>query len=170
MLQALAEGGGDDARQMIGDRRWARGHSTSSGRTTAPPAQGGTQSQALGRSRGGVSTKIHLRTNAEGLPVAVQLMPSEAHDSTVYADLMADRGYDSDVSRDHVRSRGGTPEIPTKNNHLVPHSIDRALYARRNRIKNSRRVATPYDHTAASFLGFVLLAAIRQWINSVHVA
>jgi transposase len=92
--------------------------------------KGGTQNQALGRSRGGFSTKIHLRTNAEGLALAVQLTPGEAHDSTAYADLMADhgtnpevlladRGYDSDAIRDDVRSRGGTPEIPTKQNRLV---------------------------------------------------
>ncbi len=118
----------------------------------------------------------------------MQLTPGEAHDSTAYADLMADhgtnpkvlladRGYDSDAIRDDVRSRGGTPEIPTKKNRLVQHSVNRAIYAMRNRIerfinrlKNSRRVATRYDHTATSFLGFILLAAIRHWINFVHAA
>jgi transposase len=37
-------------------------------------------------------------------------------------------------------------------------------------LKNSRRVATRYDHTAGSFLGFVLLACIRLWIRFVHAA
>ncbi len=133
-----------------------------------------------------MSTKIHLRTNAEGLPLGVLLTPGEAHDSTAYDDLMgehdvdpdvllADRGYDSDAIRDDVRTRGGSPQIPTKRNRRVQHSVDRSLYALRNRIerfinrlKNSRRVATRYDHTASSFLGFVLLAAIRQWISFVH--
>lgn len=89
--------------------------------------------------------------------------------------LLADRGYDSDPIRDDVRARGGTPEIPTKRNRRVQHSVDRARYALRarieqfiNKLKNSRRVATRYDHTASSFLGFVLLAAIRQWIKFVH--
>ena len=74
----------------------------------------GTQNQALGRSRGWFSTKIHLRTNAEGLPIGILLTPGEAHDSTAYVDLMAecdadpdvllaDRGYDSDAIRDDVR-------------------------------------------------------------------
>ncbi len=91
--------------------------------------------------------------------------------------LLADRGYDSDAIRDDVRSRGGTPEIPTKKNRRVQHSVKCALYALRarieqfiNKLKNSRRVATRYDHTAESFLGFVLLAAIRQWISFVHAA
>ena len=91
--------------------------------------------------------------------------------------LLADRGYDSDAIREDVRARGTTPEIPTKKNRHVQHSVDRALYALRNRIerfinrlKNSRRVATRYDHTATSFLGFAMLTSIRQWINFVHAA
>ena len=60
--------------------------------------------------------------------------------------MLADKGYDSDAIRDEVRARGGTPEIPTKKNRHVQHTVDRALYATRNRIerffnklKNSRR-------------------------------
>jgi transposase len=114
------------------------------------------------------------------------LSPGEAHDSTAFNDLMAeydadpqvilaDRGYDSDAIRDDVRARGGKPEIPTKKNRRVQHSANRVLYATRNRIegffnrlKNSRRVATRYDHTATSFLGFAKLATIKQWIGFVH--
>ena len=88
--------------------------------------------------------------------------------------LLADRGYDSDPIREDIRARGGTPEIPTKRNCRVQHSVNRALYALRARVeqffnerKNSRRVATRYDHTAS---GFVLLAAIRQWIRFVHAS
>ena len=108
--------------------RWSTAQS--SGHTTVPPAQGGTQNQALGRSRGGFSTKIHARTNAGGLPIALILTPCEAHDSTAFTDLMAehdadpdvmlaDKGYDSDAIRDEVRAHGGTPEIPTKRNRRV---------------------------------------------------
>ena len=91
--------------------------------------------------------------------------------------LLADRGYDSDLIREDVRTRGGRPEIPTKKNRHVQHSVNRAIYALRNRIerfinrlKNSRRVATRYDHTASSFLGFAMLVSIRQWIRFVHMA
>jgi transposase len=89
--------------------------------------------------------------------------------------MLGDKGYDSDAIRDEVRARGGRPEIPTKKNRRIQHTIDRALYATRNRIerffnrlKNSRRVATRYDHTASSFMGFVKLATIKQWIGFVH--
>ena len=69
--------------------------------------------------------------------------------------LLADRGYDSDTIREDIRSRGATPEIPTKKNRRVQHSVNCALYALLNRIerfinrlKNSRRITTRYDHTA----------------------
>jgi transposase len=150
--------------------------------------KGETQDQALGRSRGGFSTKLHLRTNAEGLPVALLLTPGEAANCTAFGDLMAehdanprvlfaDRGYDSDVIRAEVRARDGTAEIPTMKNRRVQHSVNRTAYSLRNRIerfinrlKNSRRVATRYDHTASSFLGFAMLATIRHWISFVRAA
>jgi transposase len=104
------------------------------------------------------------------------LTGGEAHDVTAYDDLMderdsdpgallADKGYDSDAIRQDLRDRGATPEIPTKRNRLVQHSVDKALYALRSRIeccighlKEHRRVATCFDKTASSFLGFVMIA------------
>ena len=182
LLQALADGGTDaDALQMI-DATIVRAHHCAAG------AKGGAGHQDLGRSRGGFSTKIHLRANADGLPIGVVLTPGEAHDATAYAALMnerdsdpgallGDRGYDIDEIRRDARDRGATPEIPTRRNRKVRHSVDRRLYALRSRIecfigklKNNRRVATRYDHTASSFLGFVLLGCIRLWISFVHAA
>nr|WP_277755323.1 transposase [Pseudoroseomonas oryzae] len=70
-----------------------------------------------------------------------------------------------------------TARDPNKAHRRIQHSAQRPLYALRNRIKrcinrlkNCRRVATRYDQTASSFLGFVQLAAIRMWISFVHVA
>ncbi len=96
----------------------------------------GTRSKSS--SRGGFSTKFHARTNAEGLPIALILTPGEAHDSTAFTDLMAehdadpavmlaDKGYDSDAIRDEVRARGGTPEIPTKKNWHIQHTVNRTV-------------------------------------------
>jgi len=148
----------------------------------------GTQKQALGRSRGGFSTKIHARANALGLPIGVILSAGEAHDLTGYDDLMeerdsdpgamlADKGYDSDTVRQDLRDRGAAPEIPTKSNRKVQYSVDKRLYALRariecffNKLKNFRRVATRYDQADTSFLGFVLLGCIRIWIRFVHAA
>jgi len=97
------------------------------------------------------------------------LMEEPAPDPKV---LLADRGYDADAIRIDVEAHGGTPVIPTKRNRRVQVPVDRAIYALRNRIerainrlKNARRVATRYDKTAESFLGFVQLTAARLWLR-----
>ena len=110
------------------------------------------------------------------------MTPGEAHDARAYPALInetapepkvliADRGYDPDAIRSDVEARGGTPVIPTKRNRKVQIPHDGFIYALRNRIergigrlKNARRVATRYDKTASSYLGFVQLAAIRLWL------
>jgi transposase len=182
LLQALADSGGDvDALQMI-DSTTVRAHRCAAGE------KGGSQTQALGRSRGGFTSKIHVRCNALGLPIGAVLSEGEAHDVTAYDPLMeqrdsdpgvmlADKGYDSDAIRQDLRDRGTTPEIPTKRNRKVQHSVDKKIYALRSRIeclighlKEQRRIATRYDKTASSFLGFVLLGCIRIWIRFVHGA
>lgn len=91
--------------------------------------------------------------------------------------MLADKGYDSDPIRQDPRDRGAVPEIPAKRNRHVQHSVSRPLYALRsriecfiNRLKNSRRVATRYDHTTDSFLGFATLPSIRLWIGFVRAA
>jgi transposase len=129
---------------------------------------------------------VHLRCNAVGLPIGVVLSEGEAHDSTAYDALMeqrdsdpgamlADKGYDSDAIRQDLRDRGAVPEIPTRRNRKAQHSVSKPLYTLRSRIecfighlKEQRRVATRYDKTASSFLGFVLLGCIRLWIRFVQ--
>jgi len=86
--------------------------------------------------------------------------------------LIADKGYDSDGIRDDLRARWAEPVIPMKRNRLAQLPVDGFVYALRNRIercfnrlKNDRRIATRYDKTAASYLGFALIGAIRLWIR-----
>ena len=123
-----------------------------------------------------------------GLPIGLILSPGEAHDLTGYPDLMeerdsdpgamlGDKGYDSDPVRQDLRDRGAAPEIPTKRSRKVQYSVDKQLYALRariecffNKLKNNRRIATRYDQTSTSYLGFVLLGCIRIWIRFVHAA
>ena len=76
-----------------------------------------------------------------------------------------------------IRATAAPFRIPTKRNRHVQHSVSRPIYALRsriecfiNRLKNSRRVATRYDQTADSFLGFAALSSIRLWIRFVHAA
>ena len=72
-----------------------------------------------------------------------------------------------------METRGVTPIIPTRRSRKVQIAIDDHIYALRNRIercfnglKNWRRLATRYDKTADSYLGFVLIAAVRLWMRA----
>jgi transposase len=147
----------------------------------------GTQNQeALGRSRGGFSTKIHARCDEQGRPLGFALTPGETHDTKGFTILMrmiddriraliADKGYDSDAIREALRDADIEPVIPSRSNRKQPISFDRETYKLRNRIermfnklKNWRRIATRYDKSASSFLAFITVVAAKQWIPFVH--
>ena len=88
--------------------------------------------------------------------------------------MIADKGYDSNGIRDSLEARGATPVIPGRANRKQPIPIDTFIYALRNRIercfnklKCSRRLATRYDKTATSYLGFIHIAAARLWFRSL---
>lgn len=72
-----------------------------------------------------------------------------------------------------MEARGATPMIPTRRGRKIQIPVDEHIYALRNRIercfnklKNSRRLATRYDKAAGSYLGFVLIAAVRFWTKA----
>ena len=86
--------------------------------------------------------------------------------------LIADKGYDSERIRESVAAQGGTPVIPPRRNRKDQTPVDGFIYALRNRIercinklKNARRLATRYDKTAASFLGFIEIVSARLWFR-----
>jgi transposase len=90
--------------------------------------------------------------------------------------LLADAGYDSDATRQDLLEHGTCPVIkPNPTRKSIPW-FDKKAYRNRNRIermfnrlKQSRRIATRYDKTRSSFLGFITLAAIKIWLKSfVH--
>lgn len=92
--------------------------------------------------------------------------------------LLADKGYDADFILTDLEARDIAAVIPARRNRKVQPAIDAYVYALRNhvercfsKLKHSRRLATRYDKTADSFLGFVLVASIRLWIKHfVHTA
>lgn len=91
--------------------------------------------------------------------------------------LLADKGYDADAIRQELTDAEIEPVIPAKGNRRNPAPRDRVKYRWRNRIerlfsklKNWRRVATRYDKTADSYMGFVSLASALLWLTFVHVA
>ena len=70
----------------------------------------------MGRSRGGLTTKIHALVDALGLPILLKLTEGQAHDGRSADDmldslghgdvLLADRAYDSDAMRARLADRG----------------------------------------------------------------
>lgn len=91
--------------------------------------------------------------------------------------LLADRGYDADAIREEIAKAGVEAVIPTKSNRRSPVPHDRYKYRWRNlverlfnKLKNWRRIATRYDKTKESYLGFVALASIKLWVPFVHEA
>jgi transposase len=148
----------------------------------------GTHRRALGRSRGGFTSKLHCLADALGRPIAFHLTGGEAADCKAYDDLidlpeqapyafLADKGYDADAIRADLAERKIKAVIPGRSNRRVKIVYDRALYKQRNRIermfghlKINRAIATRYDQLANSFLGMVHLATARYWLKFVHAA
>jgi transposase len=139
--------------------------------------------QDMGRSRGGLTSKIHAVVDTNGLPVRLALTPGEAHDNRLCSVLLctllpqtmllANRGYDADWIRELVRQQGAWANIPPKRNRKDPICFSPHLYRPRNlierffnKIKQCRRVATRYDKLAANYLAFVKLASIRIWLRA----
>jgi putative transposase len=146
-------------------------------------AQGkrGADAQGLGRSRGGLSTKIHAAGDALGLPVRLIASPGQRNDIAFAHDLVdgfevgatiADKGYDADHLHEKIAETGAEIVIPPKRNRKVQRHYDAHLYKERNlierffnKLKQFRRVATRYDKLLANFMGFVKLAAIAIWLR-----
>jgi transposase len=85
--------------------------------------------------------------------------------------MLADKGYDSDEVRSSLLLKGILPVIPPKANRREHIDCDVVAYKDRNRVermfnklKQFRRIATRYDKTATSFLGFLALAAAKLWM------
>jgi transposase len=138
--------------------------------------------QAIGRSKGGLSTKIHAQCDALGNPTAVHLTEGQTHDlagSDVFlADfeaeaLLADKAFDAEERvLNKLATHGIEAVIPPKSNRKTPREYDQELYKARHLIENFfaklkqyRAIATRYDKLANTFLGGILLASALIWLN-----
>src|SRR5690606_29741484 len=130
----------------------------------------------MGRSRGGLTTKIHALVDAAGRPILLKLTEGQAHDGRSAADmfetvqaghvLLADRAYDSDALRAKLTERGAWANIRAMPNRIKTFPFSRLLYRRRNaverffsKLKHFRAVATRYDKRDDNFLASVQLAS-----------
>lgn len=136
--------------------------------------------EALGRSRGGFSTKIHALTDALGNPLAFVLTAGQAADigqaqslvalfPTAGA-LIADKGYDANDLVAFLENQGMAAVIPSRSNRLQPRAYDAHLYKERhlvecffNKIKHYRRIFSRYEKTANNFMAFLHFVSFLIW-------
>ena len=145
------------------------------------------EAEALGRSRGGFSTKIHIRCENQGQLITFLLTPGQESDVNLAEPLMeqgairrgvgrpqlrpkrlvADKGYTGHKFRSYLRRRGIRYTIPKRKDEKHRGRFDKELYRKRNiverlinRLKQFRRIATRYDKRAANFSAMITLAAI----------
>ena len=167
------------ARHLFIDATIIRAHQHAAG---ALKKNGGQAAQALGRSRGGLSTKIHAGCRDERTGVALVLTAGQCHESPAFEAVFAqvptaqplthaimDKGYDSHPIRAHLVAHDMVPVIPSRSNRIAPLSYDKALYKLRekverffNNLKQFRRIATRYEKLSQTFLAFLHLVA--AWI------
>lgn len=137
---------------------------------------------AIGRSRGGPSTKIHAVVDAVGRPVCLALSEGQSHEIKLAPYLLsrirrayvcADRAYDARALVEQLRSQRCRVVIPSNPTRSVQRRYDKRLYARRHRVENFfqrlkryRRIGTRYDKLAASFFAMLCLAAVLIWLAS----
>ena len=135
----------------------------------------------MGRSRGGLTTKIHTLVDARGRPLRFILTGGQAHDSTTAAELLAghataaiiaDKAYDNNALRERIADAGAAAVIPSLGSRKILIPYDVVAYKLRNRIerffnklKHFRRIATRYDRRALYFLAALHLASAMIWMR-----
>ena len=140
----------------------------------------GAFNEAIGRSRGGRTTKIHALTDDHGRPRVLTLTSGITGDVTVapalieavgpFSRLLADKAYDANWLRELIAGQGAEAVIPCNRTRIKLIPYDALAYRQRNliermfgRLKDFRRIATRYDKLARNFFSAVLIAAIVIW-------
>ena len=149
--------------------------------------------QAIGRSRGGMTTKIHMVAADARTAIIYALSPGQDHDGPHGRELLkemgppeenaggeqlqlflvADRAYEGDETRQLAVALGYIPVIPPKSNRRDPWDFNHQIYKRRNeverlfrRLKGYRRIFTRYDKLDIIFLAFITLALIHDGLKA----
>jgi len=140
------------------------------------------KAEKLGRSKGGLTTKIHAKVDALGYPLNFILSPGQSHESLYGIELLrsdekydyviADKGYDSKNIVRYIEHRGGISIIPSKRNAKKPRKYDKHIYKERNiierffaQLKQWRGIATRYAKSATVFLENLHLVGALIWLK-----
>ena len=163
-----------DLQQLLIDSTVVRAHPCAAG------AEGSSaEREALGRSRGGFSTKIHAVTDALGNPLGFVLTGGQESDigqaerlvGTFPAEaVIGDKSYDADAFVNALEARGIQAVIPPRSHRLNPRPCDWHLYQERhliecffNKIKHYRRIFGRFEKTANHFMAFLHVVATLIW-------
>lgn len=146
---------------------------------------------ALGRSRGGFGTKVHLVCDRAGTVLAILLTPGQRHDSQAFEPVMdraqrprregrprwprkvaGDRGYTYPPVRGWLRRHHIGAVIPTRSNQPPDPNFEKRTYRRRNIIervvgwfKECRALGTRYDKLAVNYLALWVIANIHRLLK-----
>ncbi|MDH0612669.1 MULTISPECIES: IS5 family transposase [unclassified Agrobacterium] len=177
MMEGLS-GAQTERRTVMIDATYLKAHRTAS----SLRGKKGGLGRLIGRTKGGMNTKLHAVTDANGRPISLFMTAGQVSDYIGAAALqdslpraqwlLGDRGYDADWFRDALQAKGITPCIPGRKTRTEPIRYDKRRYKRRNRIeimfgrlKDWRRVATRYDRCPNVFLSAIALAAtVLFWL------
>ena len=137
--------------------------------------------QCFGKTKGGRNSKLHAMTNSDGKLLDLILRPGNEAEIKTAAELLgelsncvvlADNGYDSDALRDHVERLGGLALIRSRKNRKKKVFYIKEVSKKRHvvenyfaRIKRYRRIGTRYDRLSETFVSFICLASIMDWIR-----
>jgi len=143
--------------------------------------RGGQATQAIGRTKGGINTKLAAIVDGRGRAVALSLAAGQRHDLYAVEPLLpclrryravADKGFDADSFRARLDRQRTRVCIPPKRTRRSKVAFHRGYYRCRHkvenffcRIKRHRRISTRYDKLAATFLAFIQLAAVLDWLT-----
>ena len=157
------------------DGSYVRAHQHSAGAATQ-------SAEAIGKSRGGKTTKIHLAVDAYGLPVEFIITGGEINDCTAAPELIAqvepaeaiiaDKGYDSGRLREQIENQGSRVVIPRKRNSVKGNGdLDWCLYRYRHlvenafaRLKQFRAIACRFDKLKRNYESMVAMACGFLWL------
>jgi transposase len=142
---------------------------------------GGQQNQAIGRTKGGLNCKVTALVDSRGMVLQLTLAPGQMADVKAANEvvlpseshLVADKGYDSDEFRNQIRQNGSSPCIPARSNRKNPQPHHRGYYRKRHQVENFfqrakrfRRIGTRYEKLDETFLAFLQLAAVLDWVRN----
>lgn len=140
------------------------------------------QQVAIGRSSGGLSSKIHMLADSHGNPIAFEVTEGQVHDMACAEVLLKechgetlinDKGYDSEPFRDSVRKKGLIPMIPRRKNSKRPDlDFDKDLYKERSimenlfcKLKHFRSVSSRYEKLKRNFVSIVSIGCVMIWLR-----